>query len=205
MTDLPELRVSDDDRERAALALREHCVAGRLTLEEFSQRVEQAYAAKTSSELEQVAADLPATAGRPRRKPKRLTVVVFGDTERTGRWRLPKASVACVVFGNADIDLRAAELDGSDASLTAFVLFGNLDLYVPEGVEVDLGGFVLFGHRREWGEDVPPRAGTPLLRAKIFSLFGTADVWRVPHELAGGSFHEVIRGMRRRGRALRAG
>ena len=34
------LRVSDADRDRAVIMLREHLLAGRLTLEEFSERVD---------------------------------------------------------------------------------------------------------------------------------------------------------------------
>ena len=41
------MRVSDADRERAVAALREHLLAGRLTLEEFTERVD---AARTQSE-----------------------------------------------------------------------------------------------------------------------------------------------------------
>jgi hypothetical protein len=44
---------------------------------------------------------------------------------------------------------------------------------------------------------VPPLPGTPLLRVHIFSLFGTADVWRVPLSWAGRTFHEVIPSLRR--------
>jgi len=33
------LRVSDADRDRAVVALREHLLAGRLTLEKFSERI----------------------------------------------------------------------------------------------------------------------------------------------------------------------
>ena len=57
--------------------------------------------------------------------------------------------------GNADLDLRQAELGDSEVSFTAFMLFGNIDLYVPEGVEVDFGGVAAIGHRREHGRDVP--------------------------------------------------
>ena len=35
--------ISDADRERAVSSLRDHLVAGRLTLEEFSERVEAAF------------------------------------------------------------------------------------------------------------------------------------------------------------------
>jgi class 3 adenylate cyclase len=193
------IRASDAERERAATALREHAAAGRLTLEELSERAERAYGAVTVDELEEIGRDLPAVApaGRPRRRPKRFTGVIFGDIERTGRWRLPRFSLAFVLFGNADLDLRQAELDGPAASFTALVLFGNIDLYVPEGVEVDLGGLAVFGHRHEWGRDVPPVPGTPLVRVHIFSLFGTADVWRVPVSWAWRTFREVIRSLQR--------
>jgi class 3 adenylate cyclase len=191
------LRASDADRDAMVLALREHVAAGRLTLEEFSERTERALAAKTIDELEGIDRDLPGGSGaeRPGRRPKRFTGVFFGATERTGRWRLPRLGLAFVLFGDADLDLRQAELGGSVSSLTAFVLFGNIDLYVPEGVDVDLGGLTVFGHRREWGRDVQPLPGTPLLRVNVFSLFGTADVWRVPLAWARRSLREVIRAL----------
>ncbi len=195
----PELRASDADREQVVLALREHTAAGRLTLEEFAERMGRAYEAKTVAELEELGRDLPApiAATRAQRKATRFTGAVFGSTERTGRLRLPRRSQAVVVFGNVDLDLRRAELSGSVASFSAFLLFGNVDVYVPEGVEVDLGGVTVFGHRREWGRDVPSHATAPLLRVRIYALFGTADVWRVPASWVGHTFREVIRGMRR--------
>jgi hypothetical protein len=52
-------RASDADRDRVADALREHLAAGRLTVEEFDERLDRAFAAKTLGELEQVMADLP--------------------------------------------------------------------------------------------------------------------------------------------------
>lgn len=53
------IRASDDDRERAATALRQHCAAGRLSTEELEQRLERAYAARTVGELAQLMRDLP--------------------------------------------------------------------------------------------------------------------------------------------------
>jgi hypothetical protein len=197
MSNLPELRASDADRERVALRLRDQAVAGRLTLEELSERLDQAYTAQTVGELDPLTADLPAVAG-PRRPAKHWTVVAFGSVERKGRWRLPRRAVALVGFGNVDFDLRQAELDSDVVSISAFLLFGNVDVFVPEGIEVDVGGLLLFGHRREWGEGLP-RPGSPRVRVRVFALFGTADVWRVPRGLAGAGFREVIRRMRRGG------
>lgn len=59
MPDDPHLRVSDEQRERAAQQIREHFAAGRLDDDELSERVQAAYGARTEQELQQVLADLP--------------------------------------------------------------------------------------------------------------------------------------------------
>ncbi len=56
----PKLRCSDADRERTVTLLREHLAAGRLTPEEFHERLDAAYAAKTLGQLDELLADLPA-------------------------------------------------------------------------------------------------------------------------------------------------
>jgi hypothetical protein len=56
----PRIRASDADRDRVASLLREHHAAGRLTAEEFHERMEQALDAKTLGELDGLLADLPA-------------------------------------------------------------------------------------------------------------------------------------------------
>ena len=53
------IRASDSDRDRTAALLREHHAAGRLTAEEFNERLDKAYAAKTLGELDQLLSDLP--------------------------------------------------------------------------------------------------------------------------------------------------
>src|SRR4029453_3143528 len=102
------LRASDADRNAMVLALREHVAAGRLTLEEFSERTERALAATRIDDLEGIHRDLPPGSGEegPRRGPKHFTWVFLGATERTGRWRLPRRGFAFVFLGDADLDLR---------------------------------------------------------------------------------------------------
>jgi hypothetical protein len=55
----PRMRASDADRDRAASLLREHHAAGRLTAEEFGERLDAAYEAKTLGEIDHLMADLP--------------------------------------------------------------------------------------------------------------------------------------------------
>src|SRR6185437_7377719 len=55
----PRLRASDDDRDRTASLLREHHAAGRLTAEEFNERLDKTFAAKTLGDLDELLSDLP--------------------------------------------------------------------------------------------------------------------------------------------------
>ena len=61
MSGYPGIRASDEDRGRTAAALGEHYAAGRLTLEEFQERLDKVYAATTLGELDRLMADLPRT------------------------------------------------------------------------------------------------------------------------------------------------
>ena len=74
MSQAPDLLVSDADRTRVAGELRAHYEAGRLTLEEFQERLDEAHAARTESQLEHVLRQLP---------PAKLPSVNPRDT----RWR----------------------------------------------------------------------------------------------------------------------
>lgn len=56
----PRIRAADADRDRVAALLREHHAAGRLTAEEFHDRMEKAMDARTMGELDELMADLPA-------------------------------------------------------------------------------------------------------------------------------------------------
>ena len=199
----PALRASDAEREQTAALLRNHVAEGRLTLEEFAQRLDTVYAARTRPELDAVTHDLPdaapETLPQSRRRPKRFTGVAFGSVERRGRWRVPRFAGLTVLFGDADIDFRSAEIHGQTVTVTAVILFGNADFYVPRSVDVDFGGLTIFGHRREHGDEIVPAPEAPLVRIRVFALFGTSDVWRIPPGMTG-TYRELIQAIRKRKR-----
>lgn len=60
------MRAADGDRERTETRLREALAEGRLTLDEFDQRVVEIHAAKTFGDLDRIVADLPAPAAPER-------------------------------------------------------------------------------------------------------------------------------------------
>jgi hypothetical protein len=59
MADSGQIRVSDAERERLVEELHEHTVAGRLTAEEYEERLGAVYAARTRSDLDVLRTDLP--------------------------------------------------------------------------------------------------------------------------------------------------
>jgi hypothetical protein len=189
------VRASDVDRERAIAALREHLAAGRLTLEEFTERVTATLAATTTSDLDVNLRELP-VAERTRRRPTRFVLTVFGSTEREGRLRLRRRALCVSLFGNIDLDLRQAALEGDVITIFAVAAFAYLDVYVPEGIEVDLHGLTVGGRKSARGSDLTPLPGTPVVRVYALGLFSRMRVWRVPLVWAKRTWRQVIKAIR---------
>jgi Domain of unknown function (DUF1707) len=59
MATQPSLRIGDRERDATAAELKEHFARGRLTLEEFNERLDAVFAAKTQADLSRITSDLP--------------------------------------------------------------------------------------------------------------------------------------------------
>jgi class 3 adenylate cyclase len=173
-------RVADADRDHSVLLLREHVVDGRLTLDEFSERVGLALAARTRGELDRAMTDLPAVAAPQeeagRRKARRWFVAVMSGSSAKGRWRLSGKTTAVAVMGGCDMDLRQAEIDGPEVVITAIAFWGGVNIIVPEGIDVELEGFSFMGGRDIRIRDVPIVPGSPRIRVRGFAVMGGIDV-----------------------------
>jgi class 3 adenylate cyclase len=177
----PGVRLGDTDREQVGALLREHCVQGRLTLDEFSSRLDSLYAARTDAELAAVLQDLPELVSEPPRGKRRSWLVtIFGSVQRRGPWRAPRRILAFSVIGSPDLDFRRAVIDTEEVRITSVALMGSLTAIVPAGVEVELGGLALVGGNDfVTKEDVPPVRGGPRLRIRCYNLFGGAAIRHV--------------------------
>lgn len=176
----PSIKASDAEREQAVERLRAHAVDGRLTLEEFAERIDTAYAARTRDELEELNRDLPApttaAAPAPKRKATRWLVSVLGGLDRRGRWRLGSDTVAVTFLGGVDLDLRDAEIESAESQLTMFTVLGGVDIKVPEGVELEVGGFSFLGGKDVHAGNRPVSPDAPKLRVRAFTLLGGVSV-----------------------------
>jgi hypothetical protein len=82
----PSLRIGDRDRDAVAAELQEHFARGRLTLEEFNQRLDAVFAAKTQADLSRITSDLPHIrpwGSLPGSRP--------GTSMQTSSWQQPSA------------------------------------------------------------------------------------------------------------------
>jgi hypothetical protein len=192
---VPSVRASDAEREGTIVRLRDAAGEGRLTFEELSDRIDAAAAAVTRDELGRLTADLPAgpAAAPVPRPPAELAgpvatqgSSVFGDVRRAGRWTVPAQGRWTTTFGDVVLDLREATVTAPETHVEARTVFGDVELLVPEGVEVEVRARTVFGDvRQETGEAGAP--GAPRIVLTGGTLFGDVRVRtrRLRERLAG--------------------
>jgi hypothetical protein len=187
------VRASDAERDAAVGRLNQAVGEGRLTMDEFSQRLELAYAARTRGDLDPLLRDLPADAGSAvpattaasggtavvtgssQGKDTRWNISPIGGIRHRGRWRVPRHTVAIAVLGSVDIDLGEAELAAPEVMITKVSIIGGVSARVPPGMRVEASNFSILGGRDiNLGGPVAPNA--PVLRIRSFSIIGGVSV-----------------------------
>lgn len=133
-----DLRVSDADRERTVAVLRMHHSDGRLTFDEFTERVEDAYRARTQADLTRTLRELPEQESvqppqRRRRRPLRLPM-----------WWLRVNGICTAIW--------AATTAGSG-------LHYFWPMWVMLGTSIPVVAHA--GHRRRHDSSVPREVGVP--------------------------------------------
>ena len=180
------MRVSDAEREATLKVLGDHASVGRLSLTELEERCDKALTVQTRGELTGLTSDLPddppstASALAETHPPVRRTVAVMGSASRRGPFRAVGSLTAIAVMGDDNIDLREAEIAGDELTIKVFSVLGKVNIYVPDTVEVDLGGLSILGANRERGAHRRGSAKAPVIRVRGVSLMGGTTVFRVP-------------------------
>src|ERR1700748_3622652 len=176
----PAILAADAEREHSTQMLSLAVVEGRLTLEEFSDRVERAQAARTRDELATLTRDLPSAPASATSTevaaPQERHVAFCSRLVRSGPWELAARSEFRSVFGTITLDLSQARLPGSEVDLEIFNLFGTVTVVVPESVDVSVSGGGMFASQVIQPHASPPVAGAPKLRINARGPGGTLYV-----------------------------
>jgi hypothetical protein len=167
---------SDGERDEQIVLLRDAVVRGRLTLEEFSDRVGLAQTARTNRELAALSADLPAGSPMLPEVPAVKHTAAFSKLVRRGPWELPGRSHWRALFGTIVLDLRRARLVGEEIELRVINWFGTVTVIVPAGVDVAIEGGGLFASQVYEPSVRRPPAGAPRLRIRASGPGGTLYV-----------------------------
>jgi hypothetical protein len=148
----PELRASDEDRDRVVDVLRVAAGAGRLSAAELDERLDAALTARTIGELAALTTDLPEGIahvdgiGAPAKDVVRLDYQ-GGNATRRGRWVVPQRMEIRAVGGTVKLDFTDAVITSPTLQIQAEVRGGRLVLVTKPGIEVDTDGVVVHGGR----------------------------------------------------------
>lgn len=188
-SETPAVRASDDEREAVVARLQTAAGEGRLTLDELADRLDRALTAVTRADLEPLTTDLPeqATPAPPVPRARSWIVGIMGGGDHRGRWRIASRCTVVNLMGGANLDLADAIVESPQTEIRVFSLMGGSDIFVPEGVHVELSGLALMG-----GNDLrlegrpPPAPGAPVVRVRAYSVMGGTDVKvsRTPRQLS---------------------
>ena len=137
----PDMRASDADRDRVIDILRAATADGRLTADEFNERMEAALASRTFRELAPLTADLAAPASRaPEPAPAEDVIRIDqrgGSVQRTGRWVVPRRMELRPSWCDVTIDFTDAVIRHGTLHVDMRMRGGSLILVVGPGIVVD--------------------------------------------------------------------
>lgn len=163
---------------------------GRLSLEAFERRLDEAFDATDHGTLEALTADLDLEIDEeylarkkaelrlqyPYRASKNIehVVNVFSASGRTGVWTAPEEIRVFTIFGATDLDFTDARFASRETRVKVFCLFGAIDIFVRADVSTSVKTICVFGavdNKVPASED----RSTAQLTVEGLVLFGAMD------------------------------
>ncbi|WP_031087849.1 DUF1707 SHOCT-like domain-containing protein [Streptomyces sp. NRRL WC-3549] len=194
------MRASDAERERIAETLREAVAEGRLEMDEFEQRLDAAYKARTHGELEPLIDDLPVPGGAvaPVRAGSSVPAgrsvasadwsqriggpatstggfAFWSGFSRKGRWTVGRVFNAFVMWGGGEIDLREACFEDREVVIRCYAIMGGIQVKVSPDVHLQVNGVGVMGGFDEQSKDADfgaPAPDAPRVRVTGLALMG---------------------------------
>jgi len=165
---------------------------GKLSLEAFERRLDQALDAKSADTLVALTSDLELQADKAYAQQKRAEfgvqtapvpharrtmymIHVFGGGNRGGAWTVPEEILMLNLFGGAEVDFSNARFSSNVTHVRMLTLFGGAQFYVNENINTVSNVFCIFGGVDNRGPSNPdPSVPTVVLDG--ICLFGGAGI-----------------------------
>lgn len=186
----PKDRPLDALREQTVDRLIMNYGHGRLSLDAFQRRLDEAFDATDHEELLALTADLDlkVDAGYVEQKRQELgfryaedsdevewIVDILSGSDRKGDWVVPAEVRVVNVMGGSDIDFTEAVFTSPVVRVRVLCLFGGVDVFVPEGVNATVKTFnILGGSANKAPRALDPDAPRIVIEGLV--MFGGVDV-----------------------------
>ena len=104
-----------------------------------------------------------------------VTLALLSGATRKGLWYPPKRMKVVAIMGGVDLDYSQAQIPPGVSNIDIFALMGGVNIFVPEGVNVEVTGIPIMG-----GIDnrAPSSAklGAPTIKINAITLMGGLDI-----------------------------
>ncbi|MET8152434.1 DUF1707 domain-containing protein [Actinoplanes sp. NPDC049668] len=172
----PEWRMSDADRNRVVERLQQALGEGRISLDEFEERLSAVLAARTFGDVAPHVADIPGvTIARPAPEFTELRTTA-ATLKRQGTWVVPRRLLVTARAGSVKLDFTDAVIGHSVVDIELNVSAGTTTLVLPAGASADIDG--------------------------VEFIAGSAGVRGIPAHASGPGRHFVVHGKQRAGRLI---
>jgi len=170
---------------------------GKLSLEAFERRLDQALDAKSHDALLSLTQDLDLVADKTYTEQKKAElgiptasqyaqeadhtgdtdhmINIFGGTNRSGAWNVPSRINMLNIFGGADLDFSDARFTSRTTRITLFCVFGGANFYVRDGINTVSKALCIFGGIDNRAPSTNDR-DAPTLLIQGLVLFGGARI-----------------------------
>lgn len=189
-----DLRVADADRDLCLEVLNTAYADGRITAQEHAERIDAAARARIFDDLIPLTRDLvaegpargselntttarrgPVVEHNPNRTEPDNMVALLGDHSRNGHWRVRNKLQTYVLMGDIDLDFTEAVFESDTIEIEGVVTFGDLNIRVPDGVNVQLRTSNVIGDAKTKGVSDASTPG-PTILIKTVVICGDVTV-----------------------------
>jgi hypothetical protein len=160
--DLPELRISDADRNGTLRRLHNAVALGLIDIDEFEERSARVSRARLRADLDVLVGDLPGPGAIVTSVADRVELRgVLGSLKRHGEWVVPTRLALVRRMGSVELDLTRARFAGPMVIVELDLKFGGLDIRLPDGASASIDDVeVIVGSAEDHRRDAPAE-GTP--------------------------------------------
>ena len=164
---------------------------GKLSYEAFERRLDTAMASQNHKEIAALAVDLDLDVDKDYQENKQrdfyanvspsndenieYLVNIFGGSDRSGIWTVPKELRSISIFGGSNIDFSESKFSQQITTIKVFCLFGGDNIYVPEYVNVVSKAFCVFGGVNNKAPSIADR-NAPTIIIEGFCIFGGLNI-----------------------------